>query len=837
VTEERHERLRRRAEKILNDGAFTAAGLSSSSVQEVVHELYVHQAELEIQNEELRTAQQALEVSRLEYVQLFQSQPLACFTVNAAGIVGEANAAAERQFGLPHRQLKGRPLTLLVDAADHGRLLAALARLRETGAWVRQEFQYRTPHGLIDGLTDGRQVSLEDGDKGDLLLTVTDVTERNAWVREVQAARDAAERAQAAYHHILQAVADGIFGVDGNGLITFANAAAQAMTGHLAADLAGSPLVELFAGGGTEGPQAIVQSLADGQARHIEQQRLRRADGRVITIAFTVSPMTEHGRITGAVMAFRDVTAHLAAEAALRLSEQRHRTLVQSLHEGLVMRNADGTVLVSNAMADRLLAGPAAVLLDPRAPPLDETPRKRATAERRFIGADSFRLKGLPPAAQAYRSGEPVIEQVVGITGPDGPGGPTRWLRVSSHPVHDGQGQVEAVVSSVTDITTIKAMERALNVALDAKERFMASASHDLRQPVQALMLFSNLLLKEDLGDGARRLAEQLRESVGSLGTLLDGLLDISKLEAGLVKPVPARVDVGAMLDRLNAEFAPLAAAAGLRLTTVPARLSVQTDGTLLERVLRNLLANALRYTKEGRVLFGVRRRPGVVRIEVWDTGIGIAENQIDRIFQDFYQVGNAARDRREGLGMGLSIAKRLIVMLGGTLDVRSTPGKGSCFTVGLPTCAEDEAAHAAPRAPQAGDDAPAHGTDALVLLVEDDAVIRMALAMMLEGWGYRVVDAGSVAEALEHITAGVEPDLVLADYRLPDGETGLMLMDTVRRRQGRDTPGVLLTGDTSADRLREAAAAQCALLHKPIQPTLLQDTVRKSLAGGGVAP
>jgi signal transduction histidine kinase len=483
-------------------------------------------------------------------------------------------------------------------------------------------------------------------------------------------------------------------------------------------------------------------------------------------------------------------------------------------------------------MADRLLAGPAAILLDPRAAPLDDTDaRKRDSAERRFIGADGYRLKGLPPTAQACRSGQPVIEQVVGITGPDGPGGPVRWLRVSSHPVHDADGAVEAVVSSVTDITTIKAMERALNVALDAKERFMASASHDLRQPVQALMLFSNLLLKEELGDEARRLAEQLRESVGSLGTLLDGLLDISKLEAGLVKPVPARVEVRALLERLHAEFAPLAAAAGLRLTTVPARATLHTDGTLLERVLRNLLANALRYTTRGRVLFGVRRRGRVLRIEVWDTGIGIAENQIDRIFQDFYQVGNAARDRREGLGMGLSIAKRLVVMLGGTLDARSTPGRGSCFAVGLPLCADEDATG---HSPPPSETTPANGVDALILLVEDDAVIRMALGLMLEGWGYRVVDAGSVAEALEHVTAGVEPDIVLADYRLPDGETGLMLMDTVRRRQGRDTPGILLTGDTSADRLREAAAAQCALLHKPIQPAQLQETVQRSLASGG---
>ncbi|WP_431859002.1 PAS domain-containing hybrid sensor histidine kinase/response regulator [Azospirillum sp.] len=830
MSDERTDRLRRRAEQIIEgvgDAARLPIDAAPIDVKAIVHELYVHQAELEIQNEELRTAQQALEVSRQEYLQLFQSVPLACFTVNAAGIVGEANAAAERQFGLPHRALRGRPLTLLVDRVDHGRLLTALTRLRDGGTWERQEYLFLGARGGIEGLTDAHLVALEDGDKGDVLLCVTDVSERNAWVRELQAAREEAESARAAYQHILHAVADGILGIDGKGVVTYANAAALAVTGFSESELHGSRVADLFAEEGSDGVEAIARSLVDGAVRRAARQRLRRRDGSRFVAEFTVSPIVEQRRITGAVMAMRDVTAQVAAESALRLSEQRHRTLVQSLHEGLVMRSADGAVLVANGMAERLLAGPSAPLLDPRAGTFEDL-----TDGHRYIAANGYRLQGLPPAAQAYRSGEPVIEQVIGIADAHAPGGPVTWLRVSSHPVCDADGRVEAVVSSVTDITVIKAMERELNVALDAKERFMASASHDLRQPVQALMLFSGLLLKEELNEPARRIAEQLKDSVGSLGTLLDSLLDISKLEAGLIKPDPAPFQLGPLMDRLHGEFAPLAQASGLTLRTVCSGLILETDGGLLERVVRNLLANAIRYTKEGRVLFGVRRRRKALRIEVWDTGIGIAENQIDRIFQDFYQVGNAARDRREGLGMGLSIAKRLTAMLGGSLEVRSTPGKGSCFAIVLPL-AQVVGQPPGSCAPANDEPEEAHSTDALVLLVEDDAVIRMALMMMLEGWGYTVVDAGSVGEALEHVAGGLEPELVLADYRLPDNETGLILMDTVRRRLGRDVPGILLTGDTSSDRLREASAAHCALLHKPIQPQALQDTVRASLSRG----
>ncbi|WP_042695397.1 ATP-binding protein, partial [Azospirillum sp. B506] len=310
---------------------------------------------------------------------------------------------------------------------------------------------------------------------------------------------------------------------------------------------------------------------------------------------------------------------------------------------------------------------------------------------------------------------------------------------------------------------------------------------------------------------------------------------DISKLEAGLVAPNPEPVDVAALLGRLHGEFAPLAEAAGQSLRLVAPHLTTRTDPRLLERVLRNLLANALRFAPGGRVLLGARRRGDHLQIEVWDSGIGIADQHIERIFQDFFQVGNAARDRREGLGLGLSIARRLVTMLGGSIDVTSALGRGSRFTVSLPIA--DARPDVTPRAGATGSAGVGGSGDdggRLVMLVEDDAVIRMALVLMLEDWNYRVVEAGSGAEAEQLlaslIEAGTEPDLILADYRLPGGNTGLMVMDMIRRRLSRDVPGVLLTGDTSADRLREAASAQCALLHKPIQPVRLQDTLASAL-------
>nr|WP_295827332.1 PAS domain S-box protein [uncultured Azospirillum sp.] len=863
MSEDSTGRLRRRAETILSGGNFEAADVTATSMKELLHELYVHQAELEIQNEELRGAQQALEASRLQYLQLFQSVPLACLAVNAAGIVGEANSAAERQFGLPMLRLKGRPLTLLVDSLDHGRLFTALGRLRDGGEWIRQEFRFLGPQGtVIDGLTDARRVTLDDSDRGDVLLTITDLTERNAWLREVQQARDDAERARADYHHILQSVGDGILGVDADGRIRFVNAAATAMSGHLDLDLIGRPPSDLLAGPAPEteaglpveegdtapaggAARALALSLTDGRPRRVACERLRREDGGTLLVEITISPMLSSGmrlapmeeRIQGAVVAFRDVTARRTAEAALNLSERRHRVLVQSLHDALAMTAADGRNLLANAMAERLLNGPARALLDPTASAFDAADGQPVptTAGRRFIDANGNRLRGLPPAVEAVRSGKPVVERIIGVIEGEEATAPTRWLRVSSHPVADQAGGVEAVVSSVADITAVKALERDLNVALDARERFLAAASHDLRQPVQALLLLSDLLLRESLPAGARRMAEQIQSSLGGLGGMLDGMLDISKLEAGLVAPNPEPVDIAALLARLYGEFSALAGKGGQSLRLVAPPLTIRTDPGLLERVLRNLLTNALRYAPGGRVLLGARRRGDRLQIEVWDNGIGIADQHIDRIFQDFFQVGNAARDRREGLGLGLSIARRLVTMLGGVIDVTSSLGRGSRFTVSLPLTERDtEGGDQADAGGDAGGTRSGGGTDRLIMLVEDDAVIRMALVLMLEDWSYRVVEAGSGAEAEQLlnslIDAGEPPDLILADYRLPEGTTGLMVMDMVRRRLSRDVPGVLLTGDTSADRLREAAGAQCALLHKPIQPGRLQDTLASAL-------
>lgn len=420
------ENLRRRAERLVQEQR-SGPGPQEADVKQLLHELCVHQAELEIQNEELREAQQAIERSRRQYLQLFESVPAACFTIDESGVVGSTNRRAETLFGAGRRRLRGRPVLLMVDRRDHTRLLGTLERARSSGEAGQQEFCFRRADGsTFDGLLDAALVRDPLGSIESLLCSVVDVSARNQAIEALRAATAESERAN-------------------------------------------------------------------------------------------------------------------------------HR------------------------------------------------------------------------------------------------------------------------------------LER----ALASKTRFLAAASHDLRQPVQALALFIDVLAQHDLPPNSRAILSRLHESVASLAGLLTGLLDISKLEAGLIVPEPQPFRAAAMMRRLGAEFAELARAKDIAFHLVPVEATLNSDPALIERILRNLAGNAVRYTDRGGVLFGARRRGGMLRFEVWDTGLGIPEDQLDLIFDDFHQVGNAARNRQEGLGLGLAIVSRLSRLLACRVDVRSRLGRGSCFTVEVPMVRE----------------------------------------------------------------------------------------------------------------------------------------------------
>ncbi len=360
-----------------------------------------------------------------------------------------------------------------------------------------------------------------------------------------------------------------------------------------------------------------------------------------------------------------------------------------------------------------------------------------------------------------------------------------------------------------------------------AKSKFLAAASHDLRQPLHALTLFTSALDEHVREAEGRRIAEHIVASVRALEKLFDALLDISRLDAGVLKPQLRHFRLDSLLHRLVNEHTPGAAAKGLHVACEDSGLVVHSDPALLERILRNYLSNAIRYTVRGEVRVRCRRRGETVSVEVLDTGIGIPASQHHAIFQEFHQLENAERDRTKGLGLGLAIVERVARLLGHDVGVMSQPGRGACFSVAVPI--GDSAQELAETADGGGD--AARELDGLcVVIVDDEAAVREATRTLLRQWGCRVVAAASAEDsAAELRVASLSPGAIVVDYRLPGALTGVDVIERLRAEFGSEIPALIVTGDTAPERLREAKASGHPLMHKPLQPARLRAFLRNT--------
>ena len=391
-------------------------------------------------------------------------------------------------------------------------------------------------------------------------------------------------------------------------------------------------------------------------------------------------------------------------------------------------------------------------------------------------------------------------------------------------PYRTEEKKIEGLVITFADITHQKevaaAMEHArlqADSANIAKSRFLAAASHDLRQPLQTLVLLQELLAKAVEGEKARKLVARLDQTLGGMAGMLNALLDINQIEAGTVRPKIETFPVRAVLDRVTTELAYQAEAQRIVLRVLPCSLSVSSDPRLLEQMVRNILSNALKYTKRGKVLLGCRRRKGIVSIQIWDTGAGIPAGQQQDIFEEYHQLDNAARDRNLGLGLGLSIVKRLGILLDHPVAVRSQLGKGSVFSIDVEQKPGKAQVRVKDHPPQIKAEHRSVVQAATILVVEDDAEVRDLLEIGLGAEGYRVVIAGDGVSALKLLQAqALQPALVISDFNLPNGMDGISVATELRCRLGRSVPVVILTGDISTKTLREIALQKCEHLNKP---------------------
>lgn len=352
-----------------------------------------------------------------------------------------------------------------------------------------------------------------------------------------------------------------------------------------------------------------------------------------------------------------------------------------------------------------------------------------------------------------------------------------------------------------------------------AKSRFFAAASHDLRQPMHALSLFVAALKARNQQPETRKLVDNIEASTAAMELLFNALLDISKLDAGVIEVNRSHFPVQKLLDDLQSQFAPVATEKGLKLRIRPSAAYLQSDPLLLERILINLVSNAIRYTDRGGVLVACRRRSSGVLIGVWDTGRGIPSGQLENVFQEFVQLANPERDRSKGLGLGLAIVSRLGRLLGHRVGLVSVPGRGSCFSILVP--------HGSPRLALPTSIPPTPGVaieGALVMLVDDEEAILQAMAELFDNWKLDLVAAKSADEALRLFDSLQRiPDVIVTDYRLPGNSNGLAVIQQVRAHFDAAIPAVLVTGDTSPETIQRISLAGFPILHKPLRPAKLR--------------
>ena len=392
--------------------------------------------------------------------------------------------------------------------------------------------------------------------------------------------------------------------------------------------------------------------------------------------------------------------------------------------------------------------------------------------------------------------------------------------------LQQGRDELERRVTLAT--AELRTKKEEAETATRAKSRFLAAASHDLRQPIHALGMFVARLAQLPHDRETRHLIGNLEASVRAMQDLLDALLDISRLDADAVRVQLQPVPLGPLFEQLRGALMPVATDKGLRLRVRDSVLWVQSDPTLLHRILLNLVSNALRYTGHGGVLVGCRRSRGGSHLwlEVWDTGVGIpAEHQQD-IFREFYQIGNPERDRSKGLGLGLNIVDRTARLLGHELKLCSVPGHGTRFRLELPLApaGDLQALMAAAEQPQQVDDV----RGLRILVIEDDRQSAQALRGLLDSWGCVVAVVEGLQGALTVVDGGFVPDLVLSDFRLRAGESGMQTLHSLRTQLERPLPACLMSGDTDPELIQSCRDAGLPLLHKPVRPAKLRTLIRR---------
>ena len=756
-------------------------------------------------------------------------------TIDANGLVETFNHAAEAIFGYGASEVIGRNVKMLMPEPYHSDHDGYLAAYKATGRPKIIGIGREVTGRRKDGSTFPMDLAVGEGRDGGRRLfagIVRDITARKQAEQQLRDSEANMRDSEARTRAILDTAADGIITIDTDGTVLTVNPASERIFGYSAAEMVGRNVKVLMPepyqsahDGYLAAYRATGQRKIIGIGREVEG---RRKNGSTFPLELSVGEAVfGNSRIfTGVV---RDITARRKAEEDLRQSEERFRLIVDNVRDyAITWLDVDGRIVSWNGGAERIYGWSANDVLGKPADTFYPSEAEAAAALREVRENGRYDGEGWRVRKDGARF----------------------WAHAVITPLWDDQGRMRGFVLVSRDITERKQVEEALQAAKDeaerakdeaerakdeaeranfAKSKFLAAASHDLRQPVQALVLFTEVL-ETKVGDSApSALVGKVKESLGALSALLETLLDVSRLDAGVVTPQDTNFPLADVLDRLVTDFTPLAGERGITLKSVTTSAMVLTDSTLLGRVVQNLLSNAVKYTNCGRILIGCRRQGQRIRVEVWDTGIGIPHDRLKEVFEEFYQVGNSERDRAQGLGLGLAIVQRLTQLLGASLGVRSVEGKGSVFSVDMPLVGFNRLRNVAYLRgnPKGG---PRQGKP-VIIIIDDEMVVLWSLRAAIESWGYEVLTATMEEEAVELLSHRSQPpDMIIADYRLRAGHTGAQAISRICEQFAAKIPSIIITGDTAPARIREVEGHGLTILHKPVQPKRLKAAIAEAV-------
>lgn len=807
----------------------------SETAHATLHELRVHQIELEMQNEELQRLQRELEASRSNYVDLYELAPVGYCTVGLTGLVLMANLTAATMLGVARIVLTSRLFSFFVLKDDQHRYYSFRKALLTSGELQHCEVRLSKSDGSTFWASLSATVAQERDGTPVMRLSITDVSERKR-AEELMHQNETLQLADSFNHSIMDSMGAEIAVLDREGMIIAVNepwrlfGLENAIVSGVPPQHSGVGTNYLAASRGSRsrptsedaeaaclGIQAVLEGRSSGFAMEYPCASIQRPHEWFL---MKVNPLA--APIGGAVISHTNISERKQVEKRLREALLLQEAILNGATHPIVVTSLTGAICLINEAAIDRLGYARQDLMDRSVTCLHDPVELQARAQeqglhRPLSSKDEFELLVAKAAAGA------TSEQEWTIVRRDGGRFSALVALVS---LRDDSGVI-GYVFVVIDITERKKSKVVMMEALQsaeranlAKSRFMASASHDLRQPLAALSLYVGLL-KPRLLPGNDELLANLQSCVSSLGELMDDLLDVSKLSAGVVSPRLTDFAVDSLLDQVVSIHATKADLKGLSLRVRGGGWHTRSDRVLLKRIVSNFVANAISFTDRGGILMACRRREGRQWIEVWDTGHGIPADKLEHVFEEFTQLEEGVQQR--GSGLGLAIAAKMAAVLGLRIRVLSRPGRGSMFAVELPPGLVPVRVVAQP--------AVIVSRPLIVGVVDDDVMVLDALTLALQTMGHQVVAASNAKDFITRL-AGRQLDIVLSDYRLAMAGTGFGVIELARSLFGPDLPAIIITGDTDPAIIRSMAGRGIAVQFKPIKTDVLQELITQATLG-----